>query len=179
MIVFTKSFSKKNLSEPLSSQEFEYSILGSNNLEDLDKIQKALRDRRKELGKDFNGDYRALTKVLNKKRHGIKYNDRLINRAKERHQELSGIERERAIEDKHGFGKPTQRKVQDAKLNAKYKLQDLSDQYYGSTEGRSLAGDAALATAGLAGGYLAYKAIKKARYDKKMAKEQAESKFKK
>ena len=147
-----------------------------------DGFKKDRRALRRSIRKDKNGlhehEHDALKRILKKEEFEVDLNKRMSERATTRAQERKDLSVARAREDAAGIGNGFRRKIQDAGIAAKYKLQDLSDNYYKGTEGRSLAGDAALATAGLAGGYLAYKAIKKAKYDKEQAKLAAENKFK-
>ena len=147
------------------------------------KYKKDKRALKRAERKDKNGyhslEHEAMRDSLKHQKFEAELNERLAKRKLARLAEKKDIKRARSLEDANGGGNNLKRKFQDTKLNAKYKLQDLSDNYFEKTEGRSLAGDAALATAGIGVGYLTYKAIKKAKYDKKKAQEQAENKFKK
>ena len=147
-----------------------------NDLEKLKELRKqAKKDRRRLEGNKET--YDAYLDRLDDEEHNIKYQNRLDQRQLKRSIEQRDINQARAIEDEAGTGNDFKRKVQDLKLDAKYKLQDLSDSYYGKTGGRSLLGDSVLGAAAIGGGYLAYKTLKKAKYEKEQAKKKAEEKF--
>lgn len=144
--------------------------------DDMDSLRKA---RRKDKGGYHRHEHDAMQKHLEHRKFLADYDKRMKDRSSARQLEQSDIQKARALEDASGTGNNFKRSIQDAKLNAKYKLQDWSDNYFKATEGRSLGGDIALAGAAVGAGYLAHKAIKKAKYDKEQAKLQAEKKFKK
>jgi hypothetical protein len=102
---------------------------------------------------------------------------RMQSRSLQRAAEEKDLLRARAIEDKNGTGNSLKRGIQDATRGIKHGIQDMSDKYFESTSGRSLGGDLALAGLATGAGYLAVKAIKKARYDRQQAKEQAEGRY--
>ncbi len=142
--------------------------------------KKALkRAERKDKSGNHSLEHEAMRDALKHQKFEAELDERLARRKLTRLAEKKDINRARSLEDANGGGNNLKRKIQDAKLDAKYKLQDMSDNYFEKTEGRSLAGDAALATAGIGASYLVYKAIKKAKYDKKKAEELAKNKFKK
>ena len=91
---------------------------------------------------------------------------RTRKRSLQRAAEEKDLARARAIEDKNGTGNALKRGIQDATRNIKHGIQNASDKYFGSTSGRSLGGDLALAGLAAGAGYLAVKAIKKAKYDR-------------
>lgn len=102
---------------------------------------------------------------------------RMQSRSLQRAAEKKDLLRARVIEDKNGTSNSLKRGIQDATRGIKHGIQDLSDKYFESTSGRSLGGDLALAGLATGAGYLAVKAIKKARYDRQQAKEQAEGRY--
>ena len=133
----------------------------SSDLDKLNDLEKDIKKYRKR-HKGHEREYNALLGKINSEQHNLKYQERREQRALDRAEELYDIQRQREIEDAAGTGNQFKRRIEDAKLNTKYKLQDVSDSYFKDT-GRSLKTDAALGTAALAGGYLAYKSLKKAR----------------
>lgn len=157
-------------SEQLSSQQ---EALG----DDIKVIKKAIRKDRKGV---YRREYDALLAAKKKEQFKINHLKRVHDRDVAQAQELHSLAKAREYEDAAGIApKDRVRRFEDFKISTKHKLQDAADAYYGKTGGRSLGGDVALGTAGLAGGYIAYKYLKKAKYERDKAKKQAEDRFKK